>query len=277
MSFRTEEKYLLGKQGNHLLCEDAIYVGKYFVAVVDGATSKSDFEFNDKKSGKIASELVVDAISNFSESIDIDSAIIQINSVIAKYYKNNGLYNHMESNKTDRFTACAAIYSDYRKEVWLIGDCQCMVNGIIHKNDKYIDEVLANTRALYLQLAIINGASVEGLLFKDIGRDYIMPLLIEQSTFQNYPDEMNPYTYSVFDGFPIVYKHVKRLEVKNSIVVLATDGYPKVCNDLQSSEFYLRDILQNDPLCMALYKSTKGMVKENLSYDDRAFIRIICS
>jgi len=56
-------------------------------------------------------------------------------------------------------------------------------------------------------------------------------------------------------------------------LILASDGYPKLFSTLHESENYLRFILKEDPLCYKLYKSTKGLKKGAVSFDDRAFIK----
>lgn len=58
-------------------------------------------------------------------------------------------------------------------------------------------------------------------------------------------------------------------------MILASDGYPKLFNSLIESELYLKKIINEDPLCYKLFKSTKGINKGKLSFDDRAYIKFI--
>ena len=79
----------------------------------------------------------------------------------------------------------------------------------------------------------------------------------------------------MYDGLPVQMKQVTLFSVGDAKeVVLSSDGYPHLYSTLRESECYLADILEKDPLCMRLYKSTKGMKKGDLSFDDRAYLRI---
>ena len=136
-----------------------------------------------------------------------------------------------------------------------------------------MDEVIANARALYLEGEIAQGKTIEELMKNDSGREFILPLLVRQQYFQNARMD-SLYNYSIIDGFELNTKDIKVVKVKNKSIILASDGYPKLFNTLSDSEKYLEYILKNDPLCIKLHKSTKGL-KENLnSFDDRAYIKI---
>ena len=46
-------------------CEDSLFVSDDFVAVIDGVSSKTDFRFEGKTTGKLASEFVVETLKTF--------------------------------------------------------------------------------------------------------------------------------------------------------------------------------------------------------------------
>ena len=56
---RIIEQFIKGKYNDPNLCEDAICVTENFIAVIDGVSSQSDFRFEDKKLGKIISDILV--------------------------------------------------------------------------------------------------------------------------------------------------------------------------------------------------------------------------
>jgi len=135
-------------------------------------------------------------------------------------------------------------------------------------------KVLADTRSLYITKELIEGKTIEELINYDTGREYILPLLISQTNFQNNRFD-SEYSYSVVDGFPINVSQVKVIEVENaSNIILASDGYPKLFDNLKESENYLNYILEKDPLCYNIFKSTKGKQKGMVSYDDRAYLKL---
>ena len=103
----------------------------------------------------------------------------------------------------------------------------------------------------------------------------IYPFLQKQALLQNCPIEGQRFAFPVFDGFPIQMEQVNVFPVGNADeIILSSDGYPHLYSTLHESECYLADILEKDPLCMRLYKSTKGVKKGNRSFDDRAYLKI---
>jgi glycerophosphoryl diester phosphodiesterase len=57
--------------------------------------------------------------------------------------------------------------------------------------------------------------------------------------------------------------------------VLASDGYPYLKDTLIASEQALQELLQNDPMLFRDYKTTKSVQEGNLSFDDRAYLKIL--
>jgi len=58
-------------------------------------------------------------------------------------------------------------------------------------------------------------------------------------------------------------------------IVISSDGYPFLKPTLQESEKMLATLIKEDPLLYKKFKSTKGIVKTNYSYDDRTYVRFI--
>lgn len=82
--------------------------------------------------------------------------------------------------------------------------------------------------------------------------------------------------YSVVDGFPIPRQHVRviTLDFQSWEIVLASDGYPFLCSTLAESERRLQQQRIADPLNMGPdFQATKGFHPDNLSFDDRSYIR----
>ena len=70
-----------------------------------------------------------------------------------------------------------------------------------------------------------------------------------------------------------LYHSIIRIGFSFPIKVKET-GCGYLCVDGNKRLTALRDILEKDPLCIRLYKSTKGIKKGNCSFDDRAYLRI---
>lgn len=268
------EKFLEGKNPDQQLCEDGIFQSDDFVAVIDGATAKSKIEYDGKSSGRAAMEKVKQALKDVPADADVYTAIDIITGCMAEWYRNLGIYEHLQSNYIERPSASAVIYSHQKKEIWQIGDCLAIVDDKHFYNNKILDEIVINARVLYLEMQIQQGKTIAELINNDIGREFILPLLQNQGCLQNNFNG-SEYAWEVFDGFPLLKERVKIIDAsKAKTLILASDGYPKLFNTLQESEEYLKYVLQNDPLCFTINKGTKALKKGNNSFDDRAYVKI---
>lgn len=82
--------------------------------------------------------------------------------------------------------------------------------------------------------------------------------------------------YAAVDGFPIPDSGIVVEPIPNETtsVALASDGYPFLQPSLSDAEVRLADLLQRDPLLFRAYKATKGLVAGNVSFDDRAYVKV---
>ena len=191
---------------------------------------------------------------------------IGVTKAIAKHYRKTQL-PHLAQHPEERLTASCVVYSRLRREIWMIGDCQCLVGGEYYDNPKPYEQELAEQRA-----TIINTSKEpkESFLANDTARAAIIPHMLETMQNQNK-------TYSVVDGFPIPEQHVRifTLDFRPWEIVFASDGYPFLEPTLQASENRLAIQRINDPLNIGEFKATKAFVEGNNSFDDRAYIRFI--
>lgn len=67
---RVIEKFLKGKFNNEELCEDGICITDDFIAVIDGVSSQSQFNYENKKLGKIICDILLEAIPNLHNKFD---------------------------------------------------------------------------------------------------------------------------------------------------------------------------------------------------------------
>ena len=256
------EQFIKGKNQDQNLCEDGLYISNDFIAVIDGVTAKSKKTFYGKTGGRAAMEKSKEVLSALAYDTDGESAAELIN---------NGIKTLYEGKPTGEAAACLMIYSKYKNEIWALGDCQCLVNGKFFSDEKEIDRILSDVRALVLEIARIEGADEETFFENDPGREYIMPILQKQHLLSN---SNSKFGYGVLNGTPLKQGALKILKVKKGDeVVLASDGYPKIFNTLKECEDYLAFTVENNPLCDGEYRSTKGIVKGNSSFDDRTYIR----
>jgi glycerophosphoryl diester phosphodiesterase len=104
-----------------------------------------------------------------------------------------------------------------------------------------------------------------------------LPLLNRQKMFLNI-GTISEFSYIAVCGVPFPENvTIEPIPVPLDLteVVLATDGYPKVAATLAASEEILREALERDPLCIGVARSTKGIQRGNVSFDDRAYLRVV--
>jgi glycerophosphoryl diester phosphodiesterase len=270
-----EDQFIQSKTGNLEDCEDTLHTSEHFVAVIDGATSKSERRWEGKTGGRRAAVIINQAFNEMDPYYTARQAADLMTELIHRCYTRFNLLETVRKNPDQRIIASCAAISLTRQEVWLIGDCHLLLGNRYLSHPKKIDHILSEIRALVLELELQKGITVEQLREKDRGREFIMPLLKEHTLLQNNPS-VSTYWFPALDGFTIPDAGIVTLPIPQDVeaIVLATDGYPVVKDTLKESEYILQKILTEDPLAFRSYKSTKGMVSGNVSFDDRAYIKV---
>ncbi len=271
---KVTEQFLKSKTHIESDCEDSIFVSEHFAAVIDGVTTKSTRKYMNVTPGRACSQLILKALEYIPVKSTAKQAIEYLTSAVFSMYKGLGIEERVLNFPAERTSACIVIFSNYRNEIWMVGDCQCMVDKTVYTNTKPIDSLLSDIRSLYIQTELKLGKSYDEIQANDSGRKFILPLLERQQLFQNSFDK-NEFTYGVIDGFEVPESEIKVINLSHSTdLILASDGYPCLFETLAQSEESLKEILKSDPLCFQKFKSTKGLKPGYSSFDDRAFLRI---
>ncbi|WP_159548039.1 hypothetical protein [Streptococcus halichoeri] len=266
----TKSKYLDESKG-----EDAIFVGKNFLAVIDGVSSKSKFEYNGMKTGRIASQLIKETLESIdiephsSNDIDIEFIISKINETFENFYKEVEFPYDIRSLGLQ---AVMAIYLKSNKKVYIIGDCQTRINDNIYAPSKLSDDILSQFRA-FIHAVLEEKKEPTFKNGQEVARELILPWILDGTLFMN---KVGKYGYSVINGEPIPKELILEITIKEGdTVTLATDGYPFLKENFYETEKYLSEIIKNDPQLINLFLSTKGVESDNVSYDDRSYIQFI--
>lgn len=262
-------------------CEDGLVVTADFIAVIDGSTSKTPHHLSpDMKNGRYAMVLISEYILHElkPESTVEDFCEGVTSYIYNKVYHQQGIEEQMQAHPEERLTASAILYSKARNEVWMVGDCQAIIDGKLYENNKPFEGEIARKRVELIRLGFTSQEA----------RKAIEPLLIQAML-----DGQNK-TYAVIDGFPIYQDGVKvvslnapqkKVEQRVSTdvsetlahsareIVLASDGYPFLKPTLAESEEALVHLIARDPQCTHEFIATKGLVEGNKSFDDRTYVR----
>ena len=283
------ESKIVGKKSQES-CEDGMVITDDFIAVIDGSTSKTPKHLNpDMKNGRYAMMLISEYIR---EELKADASVDDFCQGVTAYiynkvYEKLGVEERLKEHPEERLTASAILYSRTRNEVWMVGDCQAIIDGKLYENGKPYEQEIARKRVELIEQGLSPAEA----------RKQIEPLLIEAMlSGQNQ-------TYTVIDGFPIYREGVKvvsvsdscsvqdsvpasdsvpcsdsvsasgTISVSSSEIVLASDGYPFLKPTLAASEAALAEQIANDPQNIHSFIATKGIVEGNKSFDDRTYIR----
>lgn len=236
-----------------------------FIAVIDGSTSKTERRYSlFHSNGEHAMRLVSKYIKGMPKATTCHEFCVGVSAYILKQYKKSQL-PRLALYPEERLTASAIVFSRLNREVWMVGDCQCLIGGQYYDNPKPYEQELAELRADYIASSNL---PQETFLTDDTARQHIIPRMLEAMKEQNK-------TYAVIDGFPIPEEKVRiiTLDFHPWEIVLASDGYPCLCPTLEESEQKLQWQKDNDPLNIGQFKATKAFMKGNNSFDDRAYIR----
>ena len=289
------ESSIIGKKSPEA-CEDGMVVTDDFIAVIDGSTSKTPKHLNpDMKNGRYAMMLISEYIR---EELKADASVDDFCQGVTAYiynkvYEKLGVEERLKEHPEERLTASAILYSRTRNEVWMVGDCQAIIDGKLYENGKPYEQEIARKRVELIEQGLSPAEA----------RKQIEPLLIKAMlSGQNR-------TYTVIDGFPIYREGVKVVSVSDSCsvqdsvqdsvpasdsvpcsdsvsasgtifvssseIVLASDGYPFLEPTLAASEVALAEQIANDPQNIHSFIATKGIVEGNKSFDDRTYIRFV--
>lgn len=291
------ESSIIGKKSPEA-CEDGMVVTDDFIAVIDGSTSKTPKHLNpDMKNGRYAMMLISEYIrEELKADASVDDFCQGVTAFIYnKVYEKLGVEERLKEHPEERLTASAILYSRTRNEVWMVGDCQAIIDGKLYENGKPYEEKIASKRVELIEQGLSPAEA----------RKQIEPLLIKAMlSGQNQ-------TYTVIDGFPIYREGMKVVSVSDSSsvqdsvsssdscsvqdpascsgsasasdtipsssseIVLASDGYPFLKPTLAASEAALAEQIANDPQNIRSFIATKGIVEGNKSFDDRTYIRFV--
>lgn len=263
------EQSLIGKH-SQTDCEDGIVVADNYIAVIDGSTSKTPKHYHPAmRNGRYAMTLISDYLRRAPSSLNVAEFCARVTEVIHQAYPLDD--SQPRCFPEQRLCASAVVCSLQRQEIWMVGDCQCMVDGQLYTNDKPSEAAIAEERSrLFPTLLTIHRDMVQyRRIVHDYARDAILPKLIASMQGENR-------NYAVIDGFDIFMPGVKVITLSRDeahVIVLASDGYPFLRPTLKDSETALREQIANDPYNIHTFKATKGLMLGNISFDDRALIR----
>ncbi len=272
---RVIEQLCRGKSSKRP-CEDGLFINDHFIAVIDGCSSSNSLFGQTQTNGVIAKNLLLNCLSNLAKDATSDEVFYALNQSIYRWYEDHDVTEKVTADATLRPSAYIAMISRHHRQVWILGDCQALIDTIHYTKAKPIDSLMELNRVLLIEEALIQGYSQDELLANpEIIQDQLAKYMAHQASFQNQRVGVSHFGYPTLDGFFEHYESILVVDLprKPTEVVLASDGYPSLCSTLNESEERLKAIIENDPLLYTDYRSTKGVNRGYDSFDDRTYVR----
>ena len=165
------ESNIIGKKSQET-CEDGLVMTDDFIAVIDGSTSKTPKHLSPyMKNGRYAMMLISEYIR---KELKVDASVDDFCQGVSAYiynkvYEKLGVEKRLKEHPEERLTASAILYSRTRNEVWMVGDCQAIIDGKLYENGKPYEEKIARKRVELIEQGLSPAEA----------RKQIEPLLIE--------------------------------------------------------------------------------------------------
>ena len=268
--------FIEGKKGagekNNAVCEDGLFFNDHYLAVFDGATDKSGKTYDGKKGGRVSRDIIQGVFQELPPNTDKAEILKRINDKYQEFYKANADIDFAKE-PLFRPTATLIWYNLDTNELVAIGDSKARIDGKNYNDEAKLVDILNSD----LRVKVIKtlGLSDDQVRAEDLGRFYILPLLQRQAEFQNNPQAPEAFQFWAIDGFPIPPEKLRvwKFEKAPQTIELSSDGYETYPPEatIDSYEKTLKEELASDPMRIT-HPSTKGVSKDNYSFDDRAVL-----
>lgn len=270
------EYFIEGKKGkgeeSNRICEDGLFFNDHYLAVFDGATDKSGKSYEGRKGGRVSRDIIQSVFQELPPKASKEEVLKRINDKYQAFYAANP---DIDFGKEALFRPTATLiwYNLDTNELVGIGDSKARIDGVNYNDEGKLVDTLNS--ALRVQVIQTLGLSEAQIRDNDLGRFYILPLLQRQSEFQNNPKAPEAFQYWAIDGFPIPADKLRVWQFAQPprLIELSSDGYEIYPENatIDGYEKSLQSLLATDPMRIK-NPSTKGVSKDNYSFDDRAVL-----
>lgn len=268
------EEFTQSKTGDDSLNEDKIVVTDYFIAVLDGVTSRRGQMLQGMTNGRFAVHTIAAEIARLPRNIDGHGAIAHLNERLRAISETAAAAENKTFGELLRRPAAAMVmYSRFRREIWRVADPAFMIDGTVNEKILPQEQNWCELRRAYIHARMAKGETEDYLRDNDNSWELLAPMMGVFNIFTNYDGE---YGYGVLNGTPIPARHIDIYNADHAKeIVLASDGYPRVFSTFEETERFLQYVVTEDPLMYRLYPQVKSVRQGYVSFDDRSYIRFI--
>jgi hypothetical protein len=272
MPFVVIESSVRGKWDDASRCEDVIVTTEHFAAVIDGATARQpDQQIAGLSPGRFAALVGKAAFEALPPTSTAAEAVLAMSHSLTLALNEAAISSGRQPEAIFGFVA----YSSARREIWRVAACYFLWAGYLNTPRLEAERVPIEARSMLLQCLALSGANPEDLRAHDPSTQVIAPLIKAHANIRNRPG--TPWSFGAIDGRPVPSEFIEVFAVPGHIeeVVLASDGWPELRPTLAESESVLARVLRDDPLMIRVSPATKGVAPGAISFDDRAYLRLM--
>lgn len=261
MQINYLEAFSLGKAEDGY-SEDRLIRTAHHFGVLDGSRgpsySKSD----------VITAIMDDAVAMLDAApsdITLD-ALVETFTALVRARKIEARFDDLR--RTGGFVFC--LYSAHHREIWRVGDCKFRLQGETNAKFWQTEALCAETRAMMIRSMRHDGLSEAEIMAHETYDQLIAAQLSCEANYLNREGDEAAFGAIIGDTVPT--RFVERYPAKPGRLVITSDGYPAVFDNLQETEAHLAALLAEDPLCIGANLQCKGMGPGRLSFDDRSYI-----
>lgn len=275
--WRVEEKFSLAKDEERG-SEDGCLISAQCIAVLDGVSSgKSKERIGNLTLGQFAVKAGIEAL----EKVNFNNP----NEIVPFVTKEVATALNGETIAGRPSFVFAAFFPKHNCII-RVGDCLYLIDSKGYNPGLAVDRAKAVVRKRALQRLLTSemSPSEEEIIKSEYARE--PPPFRERATaltknwqqahFPNNPDPV--FGYGVIDGSDVPPSKVEYIAVPPDAqeIILATDGYPPeaLASTLKETEANLQKLLQEDPLGLRLWSTTRSAKPGAPSFDDRLYLRL---
>ncbi|NMM93127.1 hypothetical protein G1C95_0312 [Bifidobacterium sp. DSM 109957] len=305
----------MGKHGDPSLNEDGLFIGSAYVAVIDGVTSKAEYDLWHPSPGVVAKDTLLAALRDCDAKDAATPAADMTGMAPTVEYSGSSGYDDRNDgdngNKHDDFpngpdSTNALIPFDMRGmqhalDSALLAQYSCnssqsaeffathpverlQANAVVYSAPRHEIWLFGDCQAIVNGMQIPTVKRVDMLLADlrsfvaqaDPTADSRAAILPFLRVQSRFANHPGEFGYFVFDGYTDPNWPIRIIPVKpGDEVILASDGYPHLLPTLAESETALQEIRRTDSQLIGEYRSTKGFLPGSDAFDDRTYIRFI--
>ena len=260
------EQFTRGKRRDNDYSEDRLIIGKHLFGVIDGARGP---DYTDTDMITAALENAVCLAKSTRPETTPHILVDQLTENMATAKTTAGLSNR-------RYTGghMISVFHAPSGTLWRVGDCPFRMNGITYDNEFEVETIAARQRAVTIEAMILNGHRIEDLLGDPGYLDSFSPYFHSLLDFAN--RDTHPLGFGVINGLRVPDNLVQVFDIPKTVseLIITSDGYPVVADTLADTEVALEGLLKRDPLCIREHICSKGLTHDQVSFDDRTYLKL---